>query len=1502
MNYLTKLFIASLLLVLCFSSILLEAFSLERSVLASVATNNSGYQEHLAVYDTTNQLATVEHTKEIYGNALTTEDFSAFAPLWQLGTGRFNTVAISPDRVILAIGTSTGVQLYDLSTLRLLKTLEGHYVRAITWSPDSKYLVSIGHDERIRVWHVATGEMTAIHELIGFFAGVSWQSGSDGIAVSTCGPFANDYIDELAFDTSNGTVGNINVGNCYRELSWSPVGRFFAGIYGEEVAIIDAYTEQRIEPLLDRDLGTPLFIAWAPDGDQLASVAFDPSGNLVLVVYDVSQSIAEVVAILDQNIWGHYLVWSPNGDFVALGTDTIQIWDIRQKSLFKQIDDVKGSVVAWLPDRYVFQEDDGSIVTISIDSLQILGSIRPNKMADFTWTSDGKKLWTIGDHQFAWDVKTGYPMLHSNFGGTAIAAAPNGHVVAYAQDNLIYLFSQEKQPLLIRDRSRTITYLAWSPDSQFLASSDINSSKIRIWDPQSGALLQTLTNTEDAGSTQSDLQQIYGLAWSPANKHLLVLNLSESTNFQLWNTQTWHQENSLKDVTANKFVFSPDGKKLALASIDTLTIWSTDDDTIIETWKLPIDDRIINSLDWSPDGKFLAIGEFHRTGAYTWGADDWHSQIYILDAATLETLATLQGHIGAIKKVQWSPDGTTIVSLGADETIKIWGSLPDQRLTVDLEKLENTDATRWLKESINSSFSPLGDLLSTAKDDGALEINELISYINTETGDLLNDVLPSVEIISPADNQIITSSVTFQWNSTYFPADYGRYNSRFDIEVLPVSQEAKNSLEYAEYLLSLRSFRSDVVSINLRDETKLQSGEYKWRLIWRLELIPGINQTSVARVYPLSEWYKFNFQPPPPLSIDTIDLVTPADGATVSGEVEFAWKYNRPLPTDDTLSICIERVGGDPITGGFCPNRNISGDTTSVVIDLKFHEDFDFCVAICSDETYEWGLYSDRDGLVSPLSQFYYVRDLAQTESGGLTIPKEAEELDSTTGQILPAPLYYTSDEEGQIFRIDPKTLRAEQITYEPAAIAQYTISPLDGSLIYRLDDVHGQIFRIMTDGSEQQQLTNEASKILEFAIAPTGDNLVYVVDTSPPSLIQIDANGENRIIKATAPIGATIRNLKFSPDGKHLVFDMEGVHLASSDKGTGYQKILTTVSAESEEYKVAWSPDSQALLIATEAGSSLPQLSIYFIQSEQVLEYPLPMDSLKEVIWSIDSKTIYWVSNIAATNITEVIYGLNISSGEITIIQLPSGLVRSAVWIDGVHCNSDGAIYFYAAEWPETSPTLEPAHLYRADILSGQVTRVNDAPKDSRHAYTEPIWEPEESGFAINEWNTLIWYAIDGTRLEIGGNGWNLQWGQPHRANNSNVIAVDAVKADINKLLEQWDVIHREALRQQLTSSLSDVLAKGALDQQIESVNSLKTNKCYWTVDVIEPSKVIEITLSSSTSASAQVLKNWDMDLVCNGTVDESPDSDGAFIATYTLELTADGWRIVDKSVKGVP
>src|SRR5262249_52805587 len=117
--------------------------------------------------------------------------------LWDLATDRevlalqdqgALRVAFRPDGTRLAVATADAVHVWDLSRGERLVTLSGHGpeklggVCGMGYSPDGKYLASVGGDGAVRLHDAATHESLGQRHLeIGKLGAMSWLPDSSGL-------------------------------------------------------------------------------------------------------------------------------------------------------------------------------------------------------------------------------------------------------------------------------------------------------------------------------------------------------------------------------------------------------------------------------------------------------------------------------------------------------------------------------------------------------------------------------------------------------------------------------------------------------------------------------------------------------------------------------------------------------------------------------------------------------------------------------------------------------------------------------------------------------------------------------------------------------------------------------------------------------------------------------------------------------------------------------------------------------------------------------------------------------------------------------------------------------------------------------------------------------------------------------------------------------------------------------------------------------------------------
>lgn len=266
----------------------------------------------------------------------------------------------------------------------------------------------------------------------------------------------------------------------------------------------------------------------------------------------------------------------------------------------------------------------------------------------------------------------------------AMAVAPAGGRVATAgADGLVRIWNLETgqfEKAFAGHRYHT-HQLAWSPDSQQLASHSWSDATTRVWDPESGALRKEF----------SVKTHFWSIAWSPDSRRLagvthgsgkiyisdalaepqVLVEMGQPIRFVTWSrdgTQLGvsygNNDVTVVDASGGKQLFqlaetaapavtaiewSPDGKRIATASAAAAAIWEAADGKAVQKITGPCTD-----VAWSPDGTQVVTA--YTTACRVCTVADGKEAARLPQAATLVT---------------WNAKTGKIVLVGPDQ-ISIW--------------------------------------------------------------------------------------------------------------------------------------------------------------------------------------------------------------------------------------------------------------------------------------------------------------------------------------------------------------------------------------------------------------------------------------------------------------------------------------------------------------------------------------------------------------------------------------------------------------------------------------------------------------------------------------------------------------------------------------------------------------------------------------------------------------------------------------------------------------
>jgi len=403
-------------------------------------------------------------------------------------------VALSPDGVYLAMGTSTGeVTLRRVADRTLTMAVQGHSdpCMGIAVSADGRLVASGSFDGTARLWDAENGRLRATLE---GHRGLVWR-----VALSADGRL-------LASGSEDGTV------NLWEATPTSASsGRLLATLQGHTSGVrsVALSADGRLVASGDRDGTVKL---WATESGQLLATMQGHTGT----------------------VWGVAL--SADGRRLASGSydGTARLWETESGRLLATLQGHSGGVpcVALSGDGrlVVSGGEDGTVRLWEAETGQLRATLRGH--SGVVWSvalsADGRLLTSGGRDGTArlWEVESGQLLatLHGHSSIQCLTLSADGRLlVSGDRDGKARLWEVESGRLLATLQAHSSIYsVALSTDGRLLVSSTMDGT-VRLWEAESGRLLMTL-------------QEHSGVAWDialSANGGLLASGSDDGT-VRLW--------------------------------------------------------------------------------------------------------------------------------------------------------------------------------------------------------------------------------------------------------------------------------------------------------------------------------------------------------------------------------------------------------------------------------------------------------------------------------------------------------------------------------------------------------------------------------------------------------------------------------------------------------------------------------------------------------------------------------------------------------------------------------------------------------------------------------------------------------------------------------------------------------------------------------------------------------------------------------------------------------
>ncbi len=561
---------------------------------------------------------------------------------------------------------------------------------------------------------IGVDNASKIRELARWGTGILWSYAiteqAHIIAIST-------YYQIRIYNAINlNLISVIDTKSIIKNIKISADGKYVTSIHRDEINVWEAYTGKKV-------------IISKTDTDTESPFCYSPVSHIFLASQGYSFKLVNLETG-EQKLPNNYLLpsyltqceFSMNQKYVATVTTNfdIQIWDvetIQQIGKYKNDSEIKA--IRFSPDERLFisASKSGKIVVWDMLNVKEITHFSNGYVGNgygLLISNSGDRLLTFGSSDkfnALWELPKGKLIKYLKGDIYGASFSQNGEFFATSIHKGMIIrkaVSGDKiQEFNVNDTSFENMFL---PDNRVIA---ISLDKIRLLDLKQKSEIKKINtfNWEISSITISNNKK--KLAYWTTNGHLYIQNI---------NSGKPSKNENLIDKLVYSASYSPKDNFL-LTNIDgeNISIYNSDTDELINSFKIESTWGSINQVDYSPDGNIYVVVINSL----------FESRLKLFNTHTGE-LVSRSGNINnekcvgmcissaKIRYITFSPDGTKIITNSSDNSVKIFDIATWKRIY----DLSNTSYAIY-----KTKYSPDGSrIFLTTNQRGVIKVIDSVTY------------------------------------------------------------------------------------------------------------------------------------------------------------------------------------------------------------------------------------------------------------------------------------------------------------------------------------------------------------------------------------------------------------------------------------------------------------------------------------------------------------------------------------------------------------------------------------------------------------------------------------------------------------------------------------------------------------------------------------------------------------------------------------------------------